>query len=532
MLGPGYDNPAFQRQQSYQSSGGRDSLRYVDSELDSMRQFPTFNSLEEDDIDEDSFRSDLERDSSRGSVQGGTTGNPGEFQAERPFTQSLTHEQRYAMLVREGNRRASLQYRQHLEPTSRGPLLQRRSITEEGQDHVQPDEIQLAVPREIDLTRAGPESLAMVVSPSVQLHDLSRQVSQISQPLQSPPVAVISPTSHHEEPANLRRSASGRDSRRLSTRRSTGTQSKNLQTPRKHIEISYDTRRTYSNATKPDPKWFNLFGLIDTGKLRCLFGDSTAYSRGAKYEVNAPGSSENPENIPRKRSLPLTPTSNKAPSISDQYKEIIRQSEENRGKKDALFYAAILTFVAGLLLLMSFASPYWLVSWEDTESPFKNMGLWEFCFFRYHHPDYQFDKLFHGCHALYGDEYRLIREKLLPGWLMVVQLFVTLAFILSFACQLLFVALLLRYPLEVILRFEYHFCGVVCILNGITALFLFLGVLVFGVGCWDRDWLLYPNYNYVSWSYAFAVISCLVHLLGAILMAKVSTFMCCVEFEG
>lgn len=156
---------------------------------------------------------------------------------------------------------------------------------------------------------------------------------------------------------------------------------------------------------------------------------------------------------------------------------------------DALFYSAILTFVAGLLLLMSFASPYWLVSWEDTESPFKNMGLWEFCFFRYHHPDYQFDKLFHGCHALYGDEYRLIREKLLPGkqgiychcskrqwlrftshlgWLMVVQLFVTLAFILSFACQLLFVALLLRYPLEVILRFEYHFCGVACILNGIT----------------------------------------------------------------
>jgi hypothetical protein len=28
---------------------------------------------------------------------------------------------------------------------------------------------------------------------------------------------------------------------------------------------------------------------------------------------------------------------------------------------------------------------------------------------------FQFDKLFHGCHALYGDEYRLIREKLLPG---------------------------------------------------------------------------------------------------------------------
>ena len=64
---------------------------------------------------------------------------------------------------------------------------------------------------------------------------------------------------------------------------------------------------------------------------------------------------------------------------------------------------------------MSYASPYWLQSWEDTDSPFKNMGLWEFCFYKFRHPDYQFDKLFHGCHALYGDEYRLIREKLLPG---------------------------------------------------------------------------------------------------------------------
>ena len=72
-------------------------------------------------------------------------------------------------------------------------------------------------------------------------------------------------------------------------------------------------------------------------------------------------------------------------------------------------------FVGGLLLVMSFASPYWLVSWENTESPFKNMGIWEFCFYKFRHPDYQFDHLFTGCHAVYGDEYRLIREKLLPG---------------------------------------------------------------------------------------------------------------------
>ena len=190
---------------------------------------------------------------------------------------------------------------------------------------------------------------------------------------------------------------------------------------------------------------------------------------------------------------------------------------------------------------MSFASPYWLQSWEDTQSPFKNMGLWEFCFYKFRHPDYQFDHLFHGCHALYGDEYRLIREKLLPGWLMVVQLFVTLALIASFLGQLVIVCLLLRTPLEWILRFEWYFCAVALVCKGMTgnnnvkgfsrfpskslqiifsfsAVLLFLSICIFGGACWDRDWLLYPNYNYVSWSYAFAVFSTLGHIIATLFM--------------
>ena len=72
-------------------------------------------------------------------------------------------------------------------------------------------------------------------------------------------------------------------------------------------------------------------------------------------------------------------------------------------------------FVGLITLVIAFSSPYWLKSWEATQSPFQNMGLWEFCFYKFRHPDYQFDHLFHGCHSLYGDEFRLIREKLLPG---------------------------------------------------------------------------------------------------------------------
>merc|ERR1711997_70899 len=197
-------------------------------------------------------------------------------------------------------------------------------------------------------------------------------------------------------------------------------------------------------------------------------------------------------------------------------------NEEEKAKaqrtSEALFYGSIASFVSGVLLLMSYASPYWLASWRDTQSPFVNMGLWEFCFFRFRHPDYQFDHLFHGCHMLYGEEYRLIREKLLPGWLMVVQFFVTISLLSSAIGIIIIVCLYLRSPLEWILRFEWHFCRAAFVCKGLSALLLFLSICIFGGKCWDRDWLLYPNYNYVSWSYAFAVFSCMGHIVATIFL--------------
>ena len=95
--------------------------------------------------------------------------------------------------------------------------------------------------------------------------------------------------------------------------------------------------------------------------------------------------------------------------------------------------------VATLLLVVAMAAPYWLVSWQDTQSPFLRMGPWEACFYRYRtysqkmrlsrttklpkrvtvternlfgrfrFPRFQFDHLFTGCDPVWGHEYRLIR---------------------------------------------------------------------------------------------------------------------------
>jgi hypothetical protein len=93
------------------------------------------------------------------------------------------------------------------------------------------------------------------------------------------------------------------------------------------------------------------------------------------------------------------------------------------------------------------------------------------------------------------------------GWLMAVQAFMTLALIFCCSAHIGSTMLLVRWPLNFTFRHQWQILSVCTILNGLTTLCLFLSVAVFGGQCWRRDWMLYPNFNYLSWSYAFAVIA-------------------------
>jgi len=180
-----------------------------------------------------------------------------------------------------------------------------------------------------------------------------------------------------------------------------------------------------------------------------------------------------------------------------------------------LMSGSILSFASLMLILMSFASPYWLASWQDTYSPFQNMGLWEFCFRRFRYPNYQFDKLFDGCHYVFSPEYFVIWEWLLPGWLMAVQTFVTLALMFSCSAQILSTLLLVRWPLNFVFRYQWQLLGFCTVLNAAKSFCLLLAVAIFGGQCWRRDWLLYPNFNYLSWSYALAVIAMILGIFAS-----------------
>lgn len=69
---------------------------------------------------------------------------------------------------------------------------------------------------------------------------------------------------------------------------------------------------------------------------------------------------------------------------------------------DALVLGAFLAYVASVILMMAFCSPYWIESYDESFSSFKNMGLWEYCFKDFSYPYYQFPKLFNGCHNIFS----------------------------------------------------------------------------------------------------------------------------------
>lgn len=96
---------------------------------------------------------------------------------------------------------------------------------------------------------------------------------------------------------------------------------------------------------------------------------------------------------------------------------------------------------------------------------------------------------------------------------MAVQAFVTLAFINTFAALGIMACEIIRYPLKTVLRYEWLLTTCSFIAVSVSSVFLFLGVLIFGVNAYRRDWLLYPKFNVISWSYAFAVVA--MFFLGA-----------------
>lgn len=168
-----------------------------------------------------------------------------------------------------------------------------------------------------------------------------------------------------------------------------------------------------------------------------------------------------------------------------------------------LHWTAVLAFISYIILLISFASPYWLSSYKFTDSTFKRLGLWDFCFQDYRHPSYLYDTKFTGCHWIYSPVYTNIRDWLQPPWFMFVQAVITIALCVSslalMAVSVIFMHFLIQYQLIILCMI------LVCHL--LTALLLFFALSTFYLKAFDKSWIMYPDFNHVDWAFFFALVS-------------------------
>ena len=65
--------------------------------------------------------------------------------------------------------------------------------------------------------------------------------------------------------------------------------------------------------------------------------------------------------------------------------------------------------------VIAFVVPHWLVSWEQKQSTFTRIGLWEVCFTAFTDPKMYAYKYFSGCWWIFHSEVDDIREMLNPG---------------------------------------------------------------------------------------------------------------------
>ena len=89
----------------------------------------------------------------------------------------------------------------------------------------------------------------------------------------------------------------------------------------------------------------------------------------------------------------------------------------------------IILAVALVLIGVGFFSSNWLeVERRYYGSKFRKLGLWRMCFNSYNAPDnYQIKKFYVGCRWIFADEYKPIRQFLLPGSLTFLNCFQLIA---------------------------------------------------------------------------------------------------------
>jgi len=167
------------------------------------------------------------------------------------------------------------------------------------------------------------------------------------------------------------------------------------------------------------------------------------------------------------------------------------------------FVASCLILASGFCCLISFASPYWSQSYPSTHNEFKNIGLWEACFYRYRHWKDDNQKPYTGCFWFWSPDMIRFRDWLMPPWFIAVQFFACFGFIFLFVTLA-----LLSVSFMTSLRFKFFFLASIFSLSVLSDIMIFLALLIYGVNGDNREWMPRPEFNVYSWGYWFELSAC------------------------
>lgn len=177
------------------------------------------------------------------------------------------------------------------------------------------------------------------------------------------------------------------------------------------------------------------------------------------------------------------------------------------------FTASIFIFVSSLCTLVAFAGPYWSQSYPSTGNEFKNIGLWEACFYRYRHWKDDNQKPYTGCFWFWSPDMIRFRDWLMPPWFIAVQFFACFGLIFEFV-----VLSLVSVSFMTNIRFKFYFVFPITILAFVSHFMMFLALLIYGVNGDNREWMPRPEFNVYSWGYWFELAACFFLLIATILL--------------
>nr|CDS21872.1 hypothetical protein EgrG_000079400 [Echinococcus granulosus] len=151
-----------------------------------------------------------------------------------------------------------------------------------------------------------------------------------------------------------------------------------------------------------------------------------------------------------------------------------------------------------ILIVVSFVSPYWLQRWPRIHTPFRRLGLWEFCLDGYiARLDSKMVSHFE-CWWIFSPYLSKIFTNLVPWWFLLIQIFFSVALFTQAVLHFVFI-FYWCYPIENIER-RLRFLQFAAVCHGIT-------FIIFGVEHKNPNWMPYPTLNWASWSYGLAVLS-------------------------